>query len=190
MPLNSYATVTIVLTSPSPGTVIVLSSSDTGVVTVPSSITAPAGATSVTFQAYGVALGSATISAVSNVYLPASGIATVTYTSGAAYVAVGTNGQLVTSMDNIHWVPVNSSFGSVNINAVTHANGLWVAVGDSGTLATSPDGVNWTQRTSSFDTTNIKTITFSNGVWIAAGTNGKIAISADGMNWTQQTTPF
>ena len=64
----------------------------------------------------------------------------VTYGNGL-FVAVGSDGTILTSPDGVNWTAQASGTGS-DLNGVTYGNGLFVAVGGSyhgsGTILTSP----------------------------------------------------
>src|SRR5882762_3296114 len=55
------------------------------------------------------------------------------------FVAVGTNGLILTSANGLDWTPRSS--GTTNdLNGVAFGNGSFVAVGNVGTILTSSDG--------------------------------------------------
>ncbi|BBH22523.1 hypothetical protein Back11_38680 [Paenibacillus baekrokdamisoli] len=108
------------------------------------------------------------------------------------YVAVGTNGAIVTSTDAETWTSRDSNTTDLPIFGVTYGNGTFVAVGHSGSyggsayISTSADGKNWTKRTSGtskflFD------VAYGNGVFVTVGSNGVLLTSADGTTWTSRT---
>ena len=60
----------------------------------------------------------------------------VTFANGT-FVAVGSDGTILTSPDGVTWIQRSS--GTTNLlNGVTFANGTFVAVGRGGTILTSP----------------------------------------------------
>jgi hypothetical protein len=60
----------------------------------------------------------------------------LTYGNGT-FVAVGSNGTILTSPDRVSWTWRASGTDS-SLFGVTYGNGLFVAVGDYGTILTSP----------------------------------------------------
>lgn len=114
----------------------------------------------------------------------------ITY-GGGKYIAVGTNGAIVSSTDTETWTSRASGTTSKPIFGVTYGNGIFVAVGHSdyqdAYIGTSTDGENWTVRHSGtkaflFD------VVFGNGMFVATGSSGAILTSTDGTTWTPATT--
>jgi photosystem II stability/assembly factor-like uncharacterized protein len=53
------------------------------------------------------------------------------------FVAVGSNGTILTSTDGTTWI--QQTLGTTNgLSDVTYGNGMFVAVGSNGTILTSP----------------------------------------------------
>ena len=71
------------------------------------------------------------------------------------WVAVDSNGQIVTSPDGTVW-SLALDLAVVLRTVAYNGRNLWVVAGNNGTLLTSPDSVTWTTRTSSFGTSQIK----------------------------------
>ncbi len=114
----------------------------------------------------------------------------VTYGNGM-YVAVGTNGTVLTSSDGLNWM-TRTVGTAIQLNGVAYSNGTYVAVGQSGKILTSSDGVSWIIRDSG-TTNELRTVNYINGSYFAVGANGTILTSSDGVNWTSQasgTTQF
>src|SRR3546814_728392 len=93
------------------------------------------------------------------------------------------------------WTTRDAGFGTINVNTVTYANGLWIAGGNSGKLATSSDGINWTQRTTDSGTDIIRSLAYGNSLWVSGGFGGSFAVnpygiatSPDGVTWTKRST--
>jgi len=109
------------------------------------------------------------------------------------FVAVGTAGEIQTSLDGITWVQrvAGSSFGGVFYDVCYSSNNdLFVAVGTAGAIQTSSDGVSWTQRTAAGGfTSGFRGVCYSNndGLFVAVGDDGEIQTSPDGTTWTQRT---
>ena len=59
------------------------------------------------------------------------------------FVAVGSYGTIITSLDGVNWTTVGS--GTITwLGATAQAGKNFIAVGNDGTILTSPDGTNWT----------------------------------------------
>jgi hypothetical protein len=96
------------------------------------------------------------------------------------FVAVGANGQIITSQDGGTWFPANS--GSTDyLQGAAFGNGVFVAVGWHGTILVSSNLNVWTKALVS-TTANFRTVTFGNGSFLAAG-DAVTATSSDGMDW-------
>ncbi|HVU07311.1 MAG TPA: hypothetical protein VHG89_02070 [Verrucomicrobiae bacterium] len=98
------------------------------------------------------------------------------------FIAVGTSGSVLNSVDGVNWI-ASSPVTTSTLNAVAWGNGLFVAVGNNGTIQTSSDGTNWTIQISG-TTSSLEAVTFGNGIFVAVGTGGTIVISTNGVNWT------
>ena len=101
------------------------------------------------------------------------------------FVAVGTNGAVLTSSDGNAWTSRTSGV-SKTLFAVAASDSMFVAVGDSGTILTSKDGVAWTARTSN-TTNSLQGVAWNGLTFVAAGLASTIVTSADGASWTNRT---
>jgi photosystem II stability/assembly factor-like uncharacterized protein len=100
------------------------------------------------------------------------------------FVAVGSNGIILTSPDGIVWTPINLLGYQNYFFAVTYGNGKFVAVGSGGTVLTSTDGVYWTTTYMDSGTTdNLYGVTCGNGKFVAVGSGGTILTSSTGLIW-------
>jgi hypothetical protein len=119
----------------------------------------------------------------------------IVYANGL-YVAVGNNGTVATSTDQVHWTvrTVVSSTGLTEpaLKAVTFGNGLFVAVGTY--IWTSPDGATWTYRPCSVG--GFTGVAYGSGRFVAAGGTGgylnpsgsaALATSEDGITWVDRS---
>lgn len=146
----------------------------------------------------GVSLGTSVIAWIAQTTGVTDDLWDVAYGAGI-FVAVGTNGRLMTSSDGgITWISRTSSFGTTLITAVEWNPDLDVfcAVGAAGKIATSPDGITWTQQASPFGATvTINDIAYGNGwgagYFVAVASDGTIEASdTGGASWQTSTTPF
>ncbi|MGB7566565.1 MAG: hypothetical protein WBM07_01785 [Chitinivibrionales bacterium] len=101
------------------------------------------------------------------------------------FVAVGTNGAVLTSSDGNAWT-FRTSGVSKTLFAVGASDSMYVAVGDSGTILTSKDGIAWTARTSN-TTNSLQGVAWNGLTFVAAGLASTIVTSADGASWTNRT---
>jgi len=111
--------------------------------------------------------------------------------SGSQFIALGTDGSILTSADGNAWIlsthPVSSGgaagprMNSIAFGIVSNAT-IYVAVGDGGNIFTSPDLMTWNPQTSHTGN-NLYNVSFPNGVFVATGANGTLLTSADAINW-------
>jgi hypothetical protein len=112
------------------------------------------------------------------------------------FVAVGSQGVVITSPDGINWTERTSP--ALGLSGVTHGNNIFVAVGTLSTIITSPDGRSWTKRDSGVPIPQGKFVTFEkiaygNNTFVLVGNicdlnrcEGIILTSPDGINWTTE----
>jgi len=118
--------------------------------------------------------------------LPTSNsLSDVTYGNGT-YVAVGTNGTIVTSIDGENWTTHTSGTERTLVD-VAYGNGTFVTVGQAGTVLTSSDGELWINRDPG-TMMDLYDITYVDGTFVAVGLGGTILFSSDGVNWTSRTS--
>ncbi|HMG58799.1 MAG TPA: hypothetical protein VK583_03655 [Burkholderiales bacterium] len=113
--------------------------------------------------------------------------------SGSQFIALGTDGSILTSADGNTWIlsanPVPSGgttgprMNSLAFGIVSGAT-IYVAVGNSGNIFTSADLVTWT--TVSTTGNDLYNVSFPNGTFVATGANGRLLTSADANIWTPQ----
>jgi photosystem II stability/assembly factor-like uncharacterized protein len=80
-------------------------------------------------------------------------VSSVTGLATPTFVAVGSNGTVITSVDNgVTWTPQTTQLSSTQLNAVTFGalavatDGQFVAVDSAANVFTSPDGLTWTNQ--------------------------------------------
>jgi len=111
--------------------------------------------------------------------------------SGSQFIALGTDGSILTSADGNTWIlstnPVPSGgatgprMNSLAFGIVSNAT-IYVAVGDGGHIFTSPNLVTWTAASPTGN--NLYNVSFPNGSFVATGANGTLLTSADAITWT------
>ena len=115
-----------------------------------------------------------------------SDLSSVTF-SGSQFIALGTDGSILTSADGNTWVlsanPVPS--GGMNSIAFGLVSGavVYVAVGNGGKIFTSADLVTWTAATSPTGN-NLHNVSFPNSTFVATGASGTLLTSPDASIWT------
>gem|GEM_PF-1871422 len=114
--------------------------------------------------------------------------------NGTRYVAVGSSGAILSSMDAATWT-IHASGTLKLLHQIIWNGTLFVAVGEGGTILTSPDGATWTARDSG-TTSRLSSIAWSGTGFVATGsisggslTSGVILTSADGVTWQSAQTP-
>jgi len=100
---------------------------------------------------------------------------------GGRFVAVGDNGEILTSTHGTVWIPQVSGT-MYGLSSVTYGGGRYVAVGQCGTILASSDGVHWSSCNSGTSNT-IMGVTYGNGRFIAVDSKGTILSSPDGITW-------
>ena len=95
----------------------------------------------------------------------------ITFSDGL-FVAVGSNGTIVTSVNGQTWNRETSNSGDFLFN-IASGNGTFVIVGrDFGTILTSNNAKDWTTR--SGGRPELFNIGYGNGIFSAVGNNGRI----------------
>jgi hypothetical protein len=92
----------------------------------------------------------------------------------STFVAVGTDGVILTSPDGATWT--SQASGTTNtLTGVSFGNFAFVAVGTGGTVLASPDGKNWVSE-SSGTTSDLSGVCYGNssGTFVAVGSTGAI----------------
>src|SRR6266853_652771 len=111
--------------------------------------------------------------------------------SGSQFIALGTDGSILTSADGNTWIlstnPVPSGgaagprMNSIAFGIVSNAT-IYVAVADGGNIFTSPDLVTWTAAASPTGN-NLYNVSFPNGIFVATGASGTLLTSTDAGTW-------
>ena len=110
----------------------------------------------------------------------------------ALYVAVGTQGTILTSVDGKTWIARSSGTTEwllgVTKGPLAGGNG-WVVVGDKGTILTSPDGITWSPQVSgTSERLNGVARCFDPKCFLAVGEKGTLCSSTDGVHWSVSST--
>lgn len=107
----------------------------------------------------------------------------------AKLVAVGRDGNIVTSVDGALWTP-QSSGTNVYLNGVAHNGMSYMAVGMGGTVLTSSDAVIWTARTyPGMGDDALNGVRWIGGKWFVLGAN-IIMSTTDAETWVDHATAF
>ncbi len=121
----------------------------------------------------------------------ASDLSAALYTG--SFVALGTNGSVLTSADGNTWTST-ASIPSTGMNGITLGNSpaglVFVAVGAGGKIFTSPPDLSaWTLAAfnAGADLFNVFYTSFT-GSFVATGANGTLLTSPDAITWTRQST--
>ena len=109
---------------------------------------------------------------------------------GTAYVALGTNGSVISSSDGLNW-GLNTAVPATGMNGIAFGfvNNLtptYVAVGNGGQIFTTTDLVTWTQVVVPGLTSDLNSVALVAGRFWATGPGGTLLISenpADGSTW-------
>ena len=109
---------------------------------------------------------------------------------GSLYVAVGANGQIITSTDGVSWTTRTSGTTNVLRDITYDGSSQYVVVDDSGEALTSPDGITWTVNTLGVSSDYMKAVAYGNSTYVAVGrdsggTDFIIYSSSDGITWNQ-----
>lgn len=107
----------------------------------------------------------------------------VTY--GAAFLAVGAGGALLSSTNAIEWTALPSGVAT-DLSAAVYGNSSYVVAGKGGVMLLSTDELaTWTQPVSG-TLNDLHALTYSGSLFLAVGANGTIVSSYDGISWTVQ----
>lgn len=103
------------------------------------------------------------------------------------FVAVGSNGAIVTSSDGTQWNLRTADIPDPQtLVSVTHGKNQFVAAGENGTMLTSHDGIKWRPVNSGI-TNNLNLVTFLFNRFYAVS-DCEIISSSDGETWAIQKT--
>lgn len=110
-----------------------------------------------------------------------SNLSSVTYSG--QFVALGTDGSILTSPDGLDWTLALNPVPSTGMNSIFFVAPLYVAVGDGGKIFTSTNLENWTQPDSN-TVNDLYAVSLLNDRLVATGANGTLITSLDGITWT------
>jgi Pectate lyase superfamily protein len=123
-------------------------------------------------------------------YNPQTGNARAVYNAVAygnsTYVAVGSGGHILYSLDGVTWTNTTSGTTS-NLTTITYGSGTFVAGGANGTVIYSSDGKVW-QKSGAVSYTTVNNIAFGNSLFVAVTLLGGIYTSSTGVTWTARTS--
>jgi hypothetical protein len=101
--------------------------------------------------------------------------------SGALAVALGDNGELLTTPDGRTWTR-HTQFTDKDVNAVTWTGQVFVAGGEDGDVFSSADGTLWLSEETPFSQT-LKGLTFHNGTLVGVTKSGEIWVKLLNGEW-------
>ena len=117
----------------------------------------------------------------------------VTYNSTLGlWVAVGTNGAVLTSPDGATWT-AGTAAASQTLNGVYSYGSYVIAVGEAGTvtLSSSSSGLSWSSPATTVPSggaVSLKAVTYDGTQFVAVGSGGAVYSSTDGAMWVNQTS--
>lgn len=105
------------------------------------------------------------------------------------YVAIGTDGLIVTSTDKVLWTPTYSGVTDT-LNSICYGNEMFVIVGVNGILLYSTDGTVWHQSSNSIYV-SLNSVVYVDSIskFVAVSNIGTIVGSADAITWEILATP-
>jgi len=108
--------------------------------------------------------------------------------SGSQFIALGTDGSVVTSTDGNTWTAAASiPNGGTRMNSLAFglvsSGATYVAVGNGGNILTSTDLMTWTPAASN-TTSDLYSVSFPKDTFVATGANGTLLTSPDASIWT------
>ena len=119
-----------------------------------------------------------------------SDLSAVTF-SGSQFIALGTDGSIVTSTDGNAWASAASiPNNGARMNSLAFgftSSATYVAVGDGGKIFTSTDLVTWTPAVSNTPN-DLYSVSFPKDIFIATGAGGALLTSPDGSIWTARNS--
>lgn len=166
---NAIATI-----SNEPGSNGIASSISTGSTTITATSGAISGSTSLTVTAWTLQ-NAGTSSDINRVVW-----------AGTQFIAVGTNGTILTSSDGKTFQQ-RSSGTTTALYDVAGSGNTFVVVGTNGTILTSPDGVAWAPQVSG-TVNSLYGVVWSGNRFVAVGADGIILTSLIGTVWTPQVS--
>src|SRR6266581_4497493 len=108
------------------------------------------------------------------------------------FVALGTDGSIVTSADGNTWtsktpIPNGAGMNSLAFGLASGSIATYVAVGDGGKIFTSADLVTWTTVVP-LTGSDLYNVSFPKDTFVATGAGGALLTSPDGSTWTVRTS--
>ncbi len=109
---------------------------------------------------------------------------------GSQFVALGRDGSIISSSDQVNWITRTAIVGAPSMNGLAYAAGLgYVAVGAGGAIYRNTSGgvTNAWTAMSSGTVKDLYGVSYVNGRFVAVGAVGALLTSLDGISWTEQT---
>jgi len=113
--------------------------------------------------------------------------------SGSQFIALGTDGSIVTSTDGNAWtsaasIPNNGPRMNSLAFGLVSSVPTYVAVGNGGNIFTSTDLITWAPAAASNTINDLYNVSFLNNGFVATGANGTLLTSPDAITWTVQSS--
>ena len=108
-------------------------------------------------------------------------------TAGGEFVAVGTEGLIMTSGDGQQWTYRNGGMVG-NLNSVQWVKDRFFVTGGNGALYSSPDGSTWTKHGTANNKNSLTAVTWNGSIAVTLG-YGSALYSTDLWNWTATSIP-
>jgi len=102
-------------------------------------------------------------------------------TQNSQFVAVGSNGTILTSTDGLTWTDRSIAAATIDLKGIAEHQGLLVAVGSSGAVSSNNAGLTWNYGLNAGVSMNA--VAWNGSLMLAVGRNGDIRASYDGFLW-------
>lgn len=108
---------------------------------------------------------------------------------GARFVAMGTDGSIITSTDTLTWT-AGTGIGTPGMHALAYGAGIYIAVGDGGAIyKNTTGGITGAWILITPGPHALFGVSYVNGIFVAVGAGGALLTSMDGGNTWLTRTP-
>lgn len=116
-----------------------------------------------------------------NPYPQGNHLNAIAYGNGL-FVAVGSDGVIITSSNGENWELQDSGTSQILFNVAWCGN-QFVSVGNKGTILTSPDGITWTKQNSGTSYSTYYSVGYNGSLLVATSSNHIRYSSDNGITW-------